>query len=98
MYGTVARLRVKPEATDQLTAVMKEYEDVDVPGFVASYVYRLDGSDNEYMMAVVFEDQDSYRRNAEDPAQDERYRRMRELLESDPEWHDGEIVWSETKR
>jgi quinol monooxygenase YgiN len=98
MYGTIARLRVKPEAADQLRAVMQEYEDVDVPGFVASYVYQLDGSDTDFMMAVAFEDRDSYRRNAEGPAQDERYQRMRALLDSDPEWHDGEIVWTETKR
>ena len=30
--------------------------------------------------------------HAEDPAQDVRYREMRELLAADPEWHDGEIV------
>lgn len=26
---------------------------------------------------------------------DERYGRLRALLAADPEWHDGEIVWSE---
>jgi hypothetical protein len=33
-------------------------------------------------------------RNAEDPAQDATYRKLRELPESDPEWHDGEVLWS----
>lgn len=92
MYGTVARMRAKPGSGDQLTALAADYEDLDVPGFVASYVYRLDDNENDYYMAVIFEDRESYHRNAQDPAQDERYRRMRELLEADPKWHDGEVV------
>lgn len=94
MYGTVARMRAKPGSAEQLRALAAEYEDLEVPGFVASYVYQLDADENDFYMAVVFEDRESYRRNAEDPAQDARYRRMRALLELDPKWHDGEIVYS----
>ncbi len=43
-------------------------------------------------VARVFTDREAYRRNADDPAQDARYREMRALLAADPEWHDGEIV------
>jgi heme-degrading monooxygenase HmoA len=94
MYGTVARMRTRPGSEEQLTSLAAEYDTLDVPGFVATYLYRLDDNENEYYMAVLFEDRESYRRNAEDPAQDERYRRMRELLEADPKWHDGEVVWA----
>jgi heme-degrading monooxygenase HmoA len=63
-----------------------------VPGFVTQYVYRSDVDPNEYWLAVVFESKEAYRANAASPAQDITYRRLRELLTDDPEWHDGEIV------
>jgi hypothetical protein len=40
---------------------------------------------------AVFASEKAYRENANDPAQDKEYRQMRELLESDPEWHDGAV-------
>ena len=40
----------------------------------------------------IFEDRASYDKNANDPAQHERYTAMRALLEADPEWHDGMIM------
>lgn len=92
MYGTVARLRVRPGMGDRLQALQAEYEGLEVPGFIASYVYRSDAGPDEYWLAVVFQDRESYRRNAEAPEQDARFREMRELLAADPEWHDGEIV------
>jgi hypothetical protein len=39
----------------------------------------------------VFEDRGSYEKNADDPKQHERYLEYRDLLEEEPEWHDGEI-------
>jgi quinol monooxygenase YgiN len=92
MYGTIARLRALPGSVDRLRALSEGYEALDIPGFVASYVYRSDADPDEYWMAVVFADRDAYRRNADDPAQDARYRGMRALLAADPEWHDGEVV------
>jgi quinol monooxygenase YgiN len=98
MYGTVARMRAKPGTGEQLVALAAEYDKLEIDGFVATYVYRLDDNENDYYMAVLFEDRESYRRNAEDPEQDKRYRRMRELLEADPKWHDGEVVWASARR
>jgi hypothetical protein len=60
---------------------------------VNTFVYRMDNDPNELYMAVVFEDKDSYMKNAGDPAQHERFLKMMEALESEPEWHDGEIVY-----
>jgi quinol monooxygenase YgiN len=94
MYGTVARMRAKPGTGTQLEALVAEYEALDIPGHVATYVYRLDGAADDYYLVAVFTDRESYRRNAEDPAQDARYRRLRELLELDPKWHDGEIIFA----
>jgi quinol monooxygenase YgiN len=94
MYGTVARMRTKPGMGAQLEALTAEYESLPVEGFVATHVYRLDTDPDDYYLVVMFEDRESYHRNASDPAQDERYQRMRAVLAEDPKWHDGEIVWS----
>ena len=94
MYGTVSRMRVKPGSGERLREVMAAYDDLKIPGFVGTYVYRMDRDPDEYFTAVLFEDRDSYTRNAEDPEQDRRYRELRELLTEDPEWNDGEVVWS----
>ena len=38
-------------------------------------------------------DRESYRANSEDPKQDEWYRKIRDLLQADPVWEDGEILY-----
>ena len=94
MYGTVARLRVKPGLEEKLQQDIKSYEGLNVPGYVQSLIYRMDTDPQEHYMAVVFDSEESYRKNADDPAQDARYREFLTFLEAEPEWHDGEIVYS----
>ena len=95
MYGTVARMRVKLGAESQLREQMQQYTRLKIPGYVTTYVYRMDADPNDYYMAVVFENKDAYAANAKSPEQDARYREMVKWLESAPEWHDGEIVASQ---
>ena len=90
MYGTVARIRVKQENRERFREVTAQQGYDEVPGFVSSYVLFEDGGDTAWLFAV-FTDRDAYERNADDPAQHERYLEYRALLEDDPEWHDGEI-------
>jgi quinol monooxygenase YgiN len=97
MYGTIARLKVKPDRVEALQRLTASYDDLAVPGFVGTHVYRMDADETEYYLVVMFQDRDTYRKNAEDPAQDRRYREMRELLVEDPEWHDGEVVWTSSR-
>ncbi|MFN8422249.1 MAG: antibiotic biosynthesis monooxygenase [Anaerolineae bacterium] len=92
MYGTVARMQIKPGAEAQLMALSKDYSAATVPGYVGEYIYRLDNEPNTYYMAVLFDSKEAYHANAQDPAQNERYMQMRALMASDPEWHDGEII------
>lgn len=92
MYGTIARLRARPGVELQLQALASDPEELSIPGFVAQYIDRMDTDSNEYWLTVVFEDKESYVKNAESAEQDARYRKFRALLEADPEWHDGEIV------
>jgi len=94
MYGTIAHLRVRAGREAALREMMGRMGTRPMTGHVSSHVYQLDSDPREFMLAVVFRDKESYTRNADDPAQDAEYRRLRELLDRDPEWHDGEVVWS----
>lgn len=58
----------------------------------------MDADETEFYIVVLFQDREAYRKNADDPAQDRRYREMRALLAEDPDWHDGEVVWSSGAR
>jgi antibiotic biosynthesis monooxygenase (ABM) superfamily enzyme len=93
MYGTVARMRLKPGAEDKMKAQFSDMNSLNVPGYISSTFYKLDAGNNEYILAVVFADKESYEKNADDPEQDKRYMEMRALLEADPQWMDGEIVY-----
>ena len=94
MYGTVARFRIKQGMEAKLDEVMKVYEGEGIPGAVDSWVYRTDEDPRTFYLSVLFESKDAYVRNAESPEQDRRYRMLRDLLEADPEWHDGEVVYT----
>ncbi len=90
MYGTVARTRVKPEHREDLRKLMERQKYDEVSGYVTSYTLFENDSEVAWLFAI-FEDRESYDRNADDPAQNERYVEYRALMEDDPEWHDGEI-------
>ena len=92
MYGTVAHMQAKPGAGPQLLALAEEEEYTQIPGLVGEYIYQLDTNPDEYYLTVIFESKEAYWANANDPAQDARFQKIRVLLVSDPEWHDGEIV------
>lgn len=95
MYGTVARLQIKPGALDAL----REMSDVDTrpEGAIAEYIYQMDDDPNELFMVVLFEDKESYHANAQSEEQHERFMQMQQWLTAEPEWHDGEVVhiWPE---
>jgi quinol monooxygenase YgiN len=93
MYGTVARLRIKPGMEGQLDEQMRAFEAAKVPGVVATYVYRMDADPNEYYLATIWEGKAAYAANATSPEQHARYQAYRALLAAEPEWHDGEIVY-----
>lgn len=95
MYGTVSHMKAKPGKGDELIALMNSELDQRTPsGMKGVQVYRLDSNPDEFMLVVQFADKASYVANAEDPAQDAEFRKMRELLDADPHWHDGEVVYT----
>lgn len=93
MYGTVAKLRAKPGSEQKLIDLMKDLRPI--PGMVDGRVYKMDANANEYFLVVAFENKDAYFKNADSPEQNADYEKMRALLESDPEWHDGEIIFTQ---
>jgi quinol monooxygenase YgiN len=93
MFGTVGRLKVKPGKLDELIATFAG-EGREIDGSIAYYIYKVEDKENELILAVVFRDKDSYMRNADDPAQDDQYRKLVDLLEGPPSWEDGEIIAS----
>jgi hypothetical protein len=90
MYGTVAKMQVQPGKADELRTTMEQQMSDPVAGYVKSYALIENDSDTLWL-TVIFDDKDSYMKNADDPSQHERYMAMRALLAADPEWHDGTI-------
>ena len=94
MYGTVARLRLKSGMDQKMGDLIRSYEALKVDGHIRSTLYRMDEESNELYLAVVFENKEKYDKNANSPEQDKRYHEMLDLLDREPEWHDGEIIYS----
>jgi quinol monooxygenase YgiN len=91
MYGTIARIRVKPGKEEELLRLGNEMVP-RIPGFVFQHVYRTDADQNECYLVLAFASKEAYRANAGSLDQHARHQQFRSLLDADPEWHDGEIV------
>ena len=93
MYGTIARFTLKPGTAEEFGRVASAQDVAPIPGYLGSTVYHSDSNPDECWLVVTFQDKDSYVRNAESPAQNERYQELTKFFARDPEWHDGEIVY-----
>jgi hypothetical protein len=91
MYGTIAKLITKPGAIEELRRMETERHPV---GYIGSYVYQSDQDAKELWLVVLFENKETYMANADSPEQDSEFRRLMNYLVTDPEWHDGEIIYS----
>ena len=88
-------MKVKGGQEQRVIDIFKEWERERKPkvkGAIAGLLLKPDKRPGELIGAGVFEDKASFMANASDPEQDRWYRRLRELLEADPEWEDGEYV------
>ena len=93
MYGTVARMQLKPGSIGKMKALTKEHETLNIPGHVNTLVYQMDENPDVVYLVVAFENKEAYVANASDPKQNARFEAMKELLAAAPEWHDGEVVY-----
>ena len=93
MYGTIARIKVRKAKIREFFALGKEWADREgkrATGYLGSDLLWEDQEEGRACLIVRFTTRDSYLENANSPEQDRFYRRMRECLELDPEWIDGE--------
>jgi quinol monooxygenase YgiN len=79
---------------ERFLALWNEIDAQGFPGRVAEYLYQSDADPDVLYLAVVFASEEAYRSNAESPAMDASYRRLRELMATDPEWHDGAVIFA----
>ncbi len=94
MYGTVARIKVKPgKFAEGLKEMEKQSQEAAGEGAVEVMVYRSDNDPNELYMIAVFEDKEKYFANAERPETNANYEKMAQFFASEPEWHDGEVIY-----
>lgn len=102
MYGSIFRMKVKRGKRSALVALMDEWHRTQrrrAAGFVATFIFKPEkGASGDFTGVAVFEDKKSYFANANDPKQDEWYRKLRALLAADPAWEDGEVIAGKAKR
>jgi len=92
MYGTIARMKIKPGSLEALQAWAESENQEQTPGHVATYIYQMDNDANELYLVVLFESREAYHANAQSPEQNEAFQHYMQYLAAEPEWHDGEIV------
>ncbi|MCI0439344.1 MAG: hypothetical protein L0177_09460 [Chloroflexi bacterium] len=95
MYGTIFRMKPKQGQEQKIIELFEEWERTRKPkvkGAVAGFLMRPDKMAGELVGVAIFSDKASYDANADDPEQDKWYRRLRDLLQADPTWEDGEYV------
>jgi len=90
MYGTIAKLTVKPGQVDALRSAMSSSSSH--PGGVAGYVYQMDDDPNVLYLAVISESKAAYRADADRPETNADFEKMMQFLVAEPEWHDGEVM------
>ena len=98
MYGTLARMRIRPGSESALQELESEWfrtRGRSVKGAGPTYILAPDGDSVTRWLVAIFDDEASYKANANDPEQDSWYRRMREHLVEDPEWIDGS--WTDAR-
>jgi quinol monooxygenase YgiN len=92
MFGTVAIIKPSPGRETAIADKLNEWWETrrtQAEGALSSTVHR---NGQELILSVVFDNEEHYRANAEDPAQDRWYQEVRALMEEDPRWMDGEVL------
>jgi quinol monooxygenase YgiN len=90
MYGTIAKLNAKQGALEELSKMENGRRRA---GYIGSYVFKSDKDPNELWLVAIFKNKATYVANADSPEQDKEFRSLMQFLKTEPEWHDGEIVF-----
>ncbi len=89
MFGTVGRLKVKPGKMQEVRDNMLDPQGAGAKGFRGLH-FLVPEEGNEAVVAVIFEDKDTYFQMVHDPKTDENFGKLMALLEGEPSWTDGE--------
>ena len=92
MYGTIAKLKLKEGKLRDLKKHM-DVEIRDIPGIEDMYIYQMDKDPLELYLVVIFSSQDDYIKNAESEKSNRQYKKLMKLLDAEPEWHDGDLIF-----
>ncbi len=95
MYGTMFRMQPKPGMEQAVLDLFKPdlHDRVShIVGLRQSYLLKSASHPGELVCLAVFEDEEKYKRNSNDPQQDQWYRELRALLQADPDWNDGVVI------
>ena len=95
MYGTIFHMKVKPGLTAKVIDIFNDWErerQPKVPGAIGGLLMSPDKPSDTLIGVAVFADKATYVANGLAPEQDGWFRRLRDCLEADPYWEDGEYV------
>jgi len=97
-YGTVFRVRLRPEASEaQLRAHLERWQrDLGprFPGSLTDLLLKVDGEERDYLVVHLFASRAAYAAMDGDAPQDAWYRALVELLEAEPTFTDVDLAWS----
>jgi quinol monooxygenase YgiN len=94
MYGSIARWHIKEGKQQELEELVAKVVRDRASAGLAVHVYRSDSDPPEYWVAGVFKSREAYRASSDVPGTASGYQQLRGLMDSDPEWHDGEVIAS----
>ena len=95
MFGSIYRMKPRPGQEANIAAHFRRWERERRPavgGAGSGYLFRPKAAPEELIGVAVFDSEDSYRTNAGDPVQGKWYQELREMLQSDPDWNDGDVL------
>jgi hypothetical protein len=85
-------MRVKPGKLEELSKMMDMEGGHSPGGAVSLSVFQMDADAKEIWVVAISESREAYRSYSESAESHKLYLKMRESLEDDPEWHDGEVI------
>ena len=93
MYGTTARMRLTPGSEAMFRAHLGALQAYPTEGWICTTYSHSSADPLDVWLSVVYDSEESYRAAAESISQHALYIRLRSVLEADPEFHDGEVLY-----
>ena len=94
-HVTFWKMKVKPGKIKEIMSIMTspaDQERIKKTGWQMTVVGTSKDNPEEVWGMVTWDNSENYKKNADSPAQDADYQKMRALLAVDPEWHDCDVV------